>query len=145
MSDFWRKWMIGLCWAILLFGVSLAGGGMEATSGPVRLIFALLKGPGALNLDAQMRFSLGVLGAVSIGWSLTLLAAIQAANQLGELGRPIWVLVTGSVLTWNVIDSSLSIATGFGLNAIANTVILAAFLLPVIRSGVLRSPAQSPR
>ena len=47
--------------------------------------------------------------------------------------------MTSSVLTWYVIDSLLSIATGFGLNALPNTVLMAGFLFPVIRSGVLRS------
>jgi hypothetical protein len=100
-----------------------------------------LKGPEdeELDLDAHMRFSLAVLGAVTIGWSLTLPAAIRAANQLGkQLGKPIWVLVTASVASWYVIDSTLSTATGFRRNVIPNTVIMAAFLLAVIRSGVLR-------
>jgi hypothetical protein len=138
MSSFWRNWMTGFCLATGLFGIILAGGGFEITSGPTRLIFDLLNGPGQLQLDSHMRFSLAVLGAVTIGWSLTLLAAVQAANRLGKrLGKPIWILVTASVVSWYVIDSSLSIATGFGLNAIPNTVFMAAFLLPVIRSGVL--------
>jgi hypothetical protein len=38
---------------------------------------------------------------------------------------------------WCVIDSILSIATGFWLNTVANAIYTAAFLLPVIRSGVL--------
>jgi hypothetical protein len=138
MSSFWRNWMTGFCLATGLFGIILVGGGFEITSGPTRLIFDLLNGPGELRLDPHMRFSLAVLGAVTIGWSLTLLAAVQAANQLGKrLGKSIWILVTASVVSWYVIDSSLSIATGFGLNAIPNTVFMAAFLLPVIRSGVL--------
>jgi len=121
-------------------GGVLAGAGLEATSFPARLFFQLLNGPTELNLDAQMRFSLAVLGAVTMGWSVTLWAAIRAANQLGERGRPIWALVTASALTWFVIDTPLSIATGYGLNAIPNVVFLATFLLPVIRSGVLKRP-----
>lgn len=140
MSAFWQNWMKGWFWAAGLFGIILAGGAFEATSGPVRTVFDLLNGPGDFNLDPAMRFSLGVLGAVSIGWSLTLLAAAKAANQLErKVAKPIWMLVTGSVLTWYVIDSFLSVATGFGLNTIPNTVLMAGFLLPVIRSGVLRS------
>jgi hypothetical protein len=138
MSAFWRRWLTGWCIAVGLFGVVLAGAAFEATSGPVRVVFDLLNGPGELDLDAHLRFSLAVLGAVSIGWAVTLLAAFRAANQLGrQLGRPIWILVTASVAGWFVIDSTLSIATGFGLNAVPNVVILAAFLLPVLRSGVL--------
>lgn len=131
--------------AVGVFGAVLAGGGLHATSDPARLLLDLLNGSKETNLDDQMRFSLGVLGAVSIGWSVTLLAAIQAAIQLGERGRSIWALVTAGATSWFVIDSPLSIATGYGLNAILNVVLLAAFLIPIIRSGVLQRPSQSPR
>lgn len=78
------------CWAVGLFGAILAGAGVETTSGPARWVFAVLHGPGDLNLDAQMRFSVALMGAapVPMGWSLALLAVIEAANQLGESGRP---------------------------------------------------------
>jgi hypothetical protein len=139
MSGFWQNWLIGWCWAVGLFGIFLAGGGLEVTSEPIRIIFGFLNGPGEFALDPPMRFSLAVCGAVTIGWSLTLLAAVKAANQLGKkLGKPIWVLVTASAVSWYVIDSTLSIVTGFGLNAVPNTIYMAAFLLPIIRSGVLR-------
>jgi hypothetical protein len=140
MSSFWRNWLTVWCLSVGVFGIVLAGAVLEATSFPARLFFQLLNGPTELNLDAQMRFSLAVLGAVTMGWSVTLWAAIRAANQLGERGRPIWALVTASALTWFVIDTPLSIATGYGLNAIPNVVFLATFLLPVIRSGVLKRP-----
>jgi hypothetical protein len=137
MLGFWRNWITGWCLAVGMFGIILAGGGLEVTSGPSRIIFDLLNGPGELELDPHMRFSLAVLGAVSIGWSLTLLAAVQALNLIDkQLGKPIWVLVIASVMSWYVIDSILSIATGFGLNTIPNTVLMAGFLIPVIRSGV---------
>jgi hypothetical protein len=137
MSRFWRNWLTGWCWAVL-FGVVLAGAAFEATSGPTRLLFGLLKGPSPLDLDAQMRFGLAVLGSVTFGWSLTLMAAIQAAHQLGDQGQPVWRLVTVSAVAWYGVDSVLSIATGYGLNAVPNTVFLLAFLVPVIRGGVLR-------
>ncbi len=138
MSDFWRNWMLGWCWVVGLSGIILAGSGLEATSGPIRGFFGFLNGPGELELDAHMRFSLAVLGAVTIGWSLTLMAAIRAANQLDKQhGKPIWRLVAASVVSWYVIDGILSFVTGFGLNVLSNTVFLAVFLLPLIRSGVL--------
>jgi hypothetical protein len=140
MTNFWRNWMKAWCFAAGLFGIILAGGGLEVTSGPCRIVLNLLSGSGDLNLNSTMRFSLAVLGAVSIGWSLTMLAAVCAANQLGkQQGKPIWILITVSVVSWYVIDSTLSIATGFGLNAVPNTVFMATYLIPVIRSGVLSS------
>lgn len=138
MSGFWRNWLTVWCWAVGLFGLGLVGGDLEATSGPVRVLFGILNGPEPLELNAQMRFSLAVMGAVTMGWSLTLAAVIQAAILLGERGRPIWVLLVGAVTCWFVIDTPMSIATGYGMNAIPNTLILAAFLLPILRSGVLK-------
>lgn len=141
MSRFWRNWMIAGCWAVGLFGVILAASAFEATVGPTRLMFGLLNGRVAFDPDAHLRFSLAVLGAVTIGWSLTLAAAIWAAHLLGAQSRPVWALVTVALAAWYVIDTALSVATGFGLNAIPNTIFLAVFLLPIIRSGVLKTLA----
>jgi hypothetical protein len=74
-------WMTGWCGAVGLFGVLLVGGGFELTSGPVRVLFDVLNGPGELDLNPYLRFSLAILGAVTIGWSLTLMAVIQAADH----------------------------------------------------------------
>ena len=141
MTGFWRTWMTAWCWAVAAFGLALTGAAFEATSGPTRLLFAVLNGPEPLDLNAPLRFSEAVLGAVTLGWSVTLMAAIQAANLLGDRGRPVWGLVTASVVGWWAIDSALSIATGYGLNALPNTVFLAAFLLPILRSRVLGAGA----
>ncbi len=145
MSGFWRNWLILWCGAAGVFGAVLAGGGFALTSGPVRGFFALLNGPQALLLDSQTRFTLGVLGAVSIGWSVTMLATIDAAIRLGPQGRPVWVLATCGVVSWFVVDTPISIATGYGFNAIPNAVFLATFLLAVVRGGALLPPAASMR
>lgn len=140
MSGFWRNWLTVWCWGVGVFGAVLVGGGLEATSGPSRLIFALLNGPEPLDLNAQMRFSLAVMGAVTIGWAVTVAVTIQAAILLGERATPVWRGLVAGVLVWFVIDTPMSIATGYGMNAIPNLVLLVTFLLPVIRSGVLRTP-----
>ena len=133
-------WMTGSCGAVGLFGIILVGGGFEVTSGPVRILFDVLNGPGELDLNPYLRFSLAILGAVTIGWSLTLMVVIQATNQLEKrVSKSIWIGVSASVVIWYAIDSILSIATGFWLNAVSNTIFTATFLIPVIRSGVLRS------
>ncbi len=141
MSRFWRTWMMGGCLAVGLFGVILAASAFEATAGPTRLLFGLLNARVAFDPDAHLRFSLAVLGAVTVGWSLTLWATVQAAHLLGDQARPVWGLVTASLVIWYVIDTALSLATGFGLNTIPNTVFLVVFLLPIIRSGVLKTPS----
>ncbi len=133
-------WMTGWCGAVGLFGIVLVGGGFEATSDPVRILFNFLNGSGELDLNPYLRFSLALLGAGTIGWSLTLMAIIRVANQLEkQVSQSIWMGITASVVIWYEIDSILSIATGFWLNAVSNTIFSATFLIPVIRSGVLRS------
>ena len=133
-------WMRGWCAAIGLFGMVLVGGGFEATSGPIRLFFEFLNGPGELDLNPHIRFILAILGAVTIGWGLTLMAVIQAHWQLGkQASKSIWMGIAASIVIWYVMDSILSIATGFWLNAVSNTIFSATFLIPIIRSGVLRS------
>lgn len=138
MSGFWRKWLTVWCWAVGVFGAVLVGGGLDATSGPARMVFAILDGPEPLELNAQMRFSLAVMGALTIGWAITLAAVIQAAILLGDRARPTWLLLVGGVTVWFVIDTPMSIATGYAMNAVPNTALFATFLLPIIRSGVLR-------
>jgi hypothetical protein len=91
-----------------------------------------------LEIDAHMRITLAVLGAVMVGWGLTLLAAVHAANLLGERGRPVWSMITAAVVVWYVVDSALSVVTGFPLNAVSNTLFTLGFLIPLIGSGVLR-------
>jgi len=142
MSRFWRTWTIGWCWAVGLFGAILAASAFEATRGPIRLLFGLLNDRVAFDPDAHTQFSLAVLGAVTVGWSLTLLAAVQAAHQLGDQARSVWLLVTSSLVVWYAIDTALSVATGFGLNAIPNTIFLAAFLLPIVCSGVIKTSSR---
>ncbi len=41
-------------------------------------------------------------------------------------------------MVWFVIDTAMSILTGYGNNAIPNLVLLTTFLVPIIRSGVLQ-------
>lgn len=138
MGAFWRTWLWGWCWAVALFGVLLMGAAFEAAAGPVRLVFGAINPGAPFELDAQARFTLALLGAVTLGWALTFVAAISAAHQIGAGAGRVWRLITLSVVTWYVVDSALSIATGYALNAVPNTVFLIAFLLPVLRSGALK-------
>ena len=145
MNGFWRTWLNGWCAVVGVFGVVLAGGAAQATSGPVRLLLDILNGPEPLVIEGPMRFALAVLGAVTIGWSLTLYAAIDAAHRLGPMGAPVWRMILASGLVWFVIDSALSVATGFGLNLVPNTVFVAGLVAPLAASGLLRRPAGPAR
>jgi hypothetical protein len=137
MSPFWKTWLNLWCWGVGIFGVVLAGAGLEATTGPTRFILETLSGR-EIPFMPELHFSNAVLGAVTLGWAITIYAALKAVHQLAPTAAtPIWRLIATSGIVWYVVDSALSIATGFGLNAVINTVILAAFLTPMFASGVL--------
>jgi hypothetical protein len=140
MTPFWKTWMTATCATLGLLGLILAGGAIEATEGAARLYFDIINGPGDLNLDAHMRVSLAVLGGVCVGWSITLLATFQAAHALkGAAAASVWRLTVFGLITWYVIDSTLSVMTGFWINGAVNTLFFLALLTPIIRSGVLKN------
>lgn len=63
MNGFWMGWLRIWCGGVAAFGLILAGAAFEATSGPVRLIYGVLGAPD-LALDAPLRFSIALMGAV---------------------------------------------------------------------------------
>lgn len=140
MSGFWRTWLNGACWAAALFGVLLMGGAFAATEGPVRMFYEIQGGRALGEFDPVLRYATALMGAVTLGWSLTLMAAFRAAHELGARARGVWWALTAAIEVWFVVDSALSVATGFALNVASNALFVALFLIPILRCGVLRAP-----
>lgn len=139
MQGLWKTWMILWCWAVILFGIILAAGGLPETDGAVAFLYGLLGNLGAdgLRLDAPgLRFSVALMGAVTIGWGLTILFLLPAIHAAGA---PAWRGLTAALVIWYVIDGVLSAATGFALNILPNTALAIAYLVPVLASGALRA------
>ena len=137
MSIFWRRWLTGWCAAVGLFGLVLAVAGLPGGEAPARLLMRTLAGADPA-FDAPLRFSVALMGCVTLGWALSLGVAFGAAHRLGDRATGVWRGLLGSALVWFVADSSCSILTGFGLNAVSNAVFMAALVLPLVRTGVLR-------
>lgn len=129
------------CGGVTIFGLVLAGGAFEATSGPVRMIYQGLQGPADLVLDPAMRFTLGVMGCVSLGWAATMLLMMRVAFSFGDRARPIWMGLTFGVVVWFVTDSTLSVATGYGLNVIPNALLFSTYLIAIFASDALKQKA----
>ena len=128
------------CGIVVLFGVGLAGAGFASTDGLARMALGLLGHPDPI-FTAELRFAVALMGAVTLGWGLTIAAVVSVGDRLPmSIVRAVWRRVTASVLAWFVIDSTLSIATGFALNAASNTVLLAMFLAIVWRGRLLADP-----
>jgi hypothetical protein len=137
MTLFWRNWLIGWCWAVIAFGAVLALGAFAATKAPVEALLGAMNPEATRPFDASMRFAVGLMGAVSLGWGLTLHAAVRQALALDRDARGLWRGILTSVLIWYALDSSISVATGFALNAVSNTVLLIGLLVPLWRSGLV--------
>jgi hypothetical protein len=138
MTGFWRQFLTIWGWFVVLFGAVLAGGAFAATDGPVRALFDLI-GPGGASFDAHLRFATGLMGAVTIGWGLTLLVLFRATDGLGDRAGPVWRGLLVPTFAWYAIDSIISVATGFALNAVSNTILVASLLLALWRGGALKS------
>ena len=139
MSKDWQNWLSA--WAILVtvFGLVLAGGAFAETDGLTTMLFTLFGNPLPSDIDAHHRFAIGLMGAVTMGWGLTYYGAFRALHALDPAtAAPIWryLLLTGSV--WFVIDSAISIATGFWMNAVSNTVFIVLFMIPLFKTGALK-------
>ena len=138
MSAFWRIWLTVWCWVVVVVGVVLAGAGLDATDGATEMMFSIMGPAGGFDWTPHLRFATALMGAVTLGWGLSFLAAFNAAHRLGDQAGPVWRMLTAAAIAWFVIDSALSVATGFWLNAVSNTGLILGYLAPVIASGVLR-------
>ena len=131
MTGFWRTWLTVWCWGVAGLGIVLMGAAFALTDGPSRALMELMNPGAPPRFDPALRFSAGLMGAVTFGWGLTMLAIVRTSDMR------IWRPVTGALLVWYVVDSAISIATGFALNAASNTLLIGLFLLAMVRSGAL--------
>ena len=139
MSKVWQNWLSA--WAILVtvFGLVLTGGAFAATDGLTAALFSLFGNPLPADIDAHHRFAIGLMGAVTMGWGLTYFGAFKALFALDKAtAAPIWRYLLGISLVWYVVDSGISIATGFWMNAVSNTIVMVLFLIPLVKSGAMR-------
>ena len=72
MSDFWKTWLDIWCLAVIAFGGILAGAAFDGFEAGVKLMLTLqnpISEPVFYDIE---RFSFGLMGAITIGWGLTL-------------------------------------------------------------------------
>jgi hypothetical protein len=121
-------------------GVVFAGSAWPQTDAAVRLFSDVIYWPldGQSGWHESLRLTAAILGAVMMGWSLTLLTLVQAAVKQPQLA--LWRPMTGAILVWWGVDSSISVALNTPGNAVSNTGFLLLYLIPVLASGVLKQP-----
>lgn len=116
------------CWAVIAFGAVLAGGAFATTDAAATVLLESFGGA-AVTWTPPFRFAVGLMAAVTIGWGASLLAVARTTAGLPrEAQAALWRGVGWAVAIWFVIDSAISVATGFWPNAVSNAVLTGVFL-----------------
>ncbi|MBU6372492.1 MAG: hypothetical protein KJS97_07140 [Alphaproteobacteria bacterium] len=145
MTRTWTNMVKAWCLGVIAFGGGLALGAFAPTDGFAQFFYDLVAWPldGAGGFDDGARFTVGILGAVTIGWGLTMLSAVDIAARYGA---PVWRGLVMATTVWLVIDSAISVACGVPGNAVSNLVFYGLFLAPILAGGGLRATAaDAPR
>jgi hypothetical protein len=120
--------------AVVLVGVSGAVfvvAGTLTTSLFEWIVFGSAESPIPVGAAARyVTFVYGVLGAVMVGWACLLWPLVRGPIRRRESWA--WSAIAASVGVWFVVDSTLSLASGFGENALLNLVFAIAFAVPLL-------------
>ncbi len=128
---FWWRWLVAATAAVGVFGLSLV-----LLPGPMQQVFNWLyfgdvRGLPTVSPEATvyLSFVFAVLGAVTVGWAASLWLALWGPFRRGEAEG--WQMVALSLAVWYGLDTPASLWWGFWQNAVLNTVILVAYLIPL--------------
>ncbi len=87
MQGFWKHWMIAWFVFGMAFAIVLALAAWPPADGITRPILGLIAGdahPSSIFDPMPMRFAIGLQGALSLGWLLTMMIAMRAADRLAH-------------------------------------------------------------
>jgi ABC-type enterobactin transport system permease subunit len=118
--------------ALAAFGLALV-----LAPGPVQRLFSWIAYGAVDRLDgfppdavAYIRLVHGILGAVTLGWALTLIGAVGWTWRRDPVQA--WWIVVVATGTWFVSDTLHSLWSGFGRNAVFNALVAAALAVPLV-------------
>jgi hypothetical protein len=129
---FWFRWLLAVIVGVMLLGIS-----MILAPGLIRQFFSLLVYGSAHSMEDRFGTSAvnyitlvhGVLGAVMVGWGVSLLLVHLGPFRRGTRER--WFILAVSVAVWFVLDTSFSFWTGFWQNALLNVAIAVLLGIPL--------------
>lgn len=131
ISLFWWRWLV-----LILIGVGLFGLSMVLLPDVIAAFFNWMIFSGARSgvqfspeVAHYIKFVYGVLGAVMLGWAITLLYVVFGEFRRGEPRG--WNAVAVSVVTWFVVDSIFSWSMGFIENVIFNILFFVLLAIPL--------------
>jgi hypothetical protein len=122
----------------VIVGLAVFGAALVLLPGTVTRLFAWIAygsaervvafGPDAV---AYVQLVHAILGAMTLGWALTLLAVVAWFWRLNPARA--WLAVAAPAAAWFVLDTGYSLASGFWRNAVFNAAFALAFALPLAR------------
>lgn len=135
-NPLWDRWLAVAIGLVGLLGVVLVVAAQPAVAVADRVFFG---GPGPVSGGPgveYLAFVYRVLGAVLIGWTVTLAAAWRALRAAGAgahsgRDRRAWWTVAGSVGVWFVADTTASLTSGFPANALLNLALATLVAVPL--------------
>lgn len=130
----WYRWLIAASIVVLVFGLGFVFLPDLLLAFFNLVLFSSSRGSVlyAHNARGYISFAHAVLGAVMIGWSISLLYIVTGPFRRGERGA--WSALTVSLLAWFVPDSAASLAAGYAGNALLNVGFIALFAVPLAAS-----------
>jgi hypothetical protein len=122
---------------IVIVGLAAFGAALVLLPGPTTRLFSWIAygstgrvaefGPESV---AYVQLVHAILGAITVGWALTLLGVV-AWLWHRDPGRA-WLAVAAPAVAWFVLDTGYSLASGFWRNAVFNALVALALAMPLL-------------
>jgi len=130
---FWQTWLFAVGLVIVVFGLALAFFNQTAAfdllfNDRINPVFWGIRDAPA-EVAAFQQWIYGVLGATVAGWGVFL--AFIARYPFRNRERWAWNCLAVGLLLWYTVDTALSLYFQVYFNAIFNTVLLGAVILPL--------------
>lgn len=126
---FWQRWLLVVAGGVMIYSSALI-----VLPDIMRNLFNTLffAAPNAVFSEdamAYIRLVQGVLGAVLIGWMLTIVSILISSFKRGE--RSAWYTIAVPVVVWFVVDTGFSLYSGVPAHALFNIPFLILFAIPL--------------
>ena len=132
-TTLWHRWLMVVVIAVAVYAAALVVAGELIGSA---VFDPLGFGPESGDITGgtpleYATFIYGVLGAVIVGWMVTIGAIVRGPLRRGEPWA--WWAVAISVGVWFLLDTGISIVLGFVSHGIFNLGFLAALAVPLVQ------------
>ncbi len=126
---FWQKWLLISGIFVSVFGISMV---LSINSGSFNsLIDPVFWGNETPNIQLRsfQQWVYGVLGATMVGWGILIAFIAAVPFKKKEKWSRNSILI--GILSWYILDTSISLKANVEFNAIGNTVLAIIILMPV--------------